>query len=275
MIRKQTPWLAVALLLVFALSACGGIPLAAASPVLAESDTLYQVSLLNALMLGDYDGTVSVAALKNLGDTGLGTFDQLDGELIMIGGAVYKAKADGTVEKQPDNEKVPFAVVTRYDNDLGTRTLTDRHSLEAIKQALDQIIAAESAGFNRFYVAVIDGSFAKVHVRSVPAQTKPYKPLAEIAKSQPEYDYPNVTGTIIALRCPDYVDGINLPGWHFHFISTDKTKGGHVLDADLTSSQLGLDYVSDFQIKLPDTPDFAGLDLEKDLKADTSQVESK
>lgn len=193
-----------------------------------KTDALYQVSLINALMQGDYDGTVSVGDLLMVGDTGIGTFDGLDGEMIMLDGVVYKAKADGSVDIQPDPETVPFAAVTFMDDDIAQQDIAGLSSIDAIKSYLDSLVSKETGDFNRFYFAVIEGNFNSVHVRSVPEQTKPYKPLSEIAQTQPEYIYESLEGTIVALRCPGFVEEINVPGWHLHFISKDRSKGGHV-----------------------------------------------
>lgn len=240
-----------------------------------RSDALYQVSLLNGLMQGDYDGTVSIGTLKQVGDLGLGTFDTLDGELVMLDGVVYQAKADGTVQVKADDATVPFAAVTFYDAELTGGTLQDVADLTSLKQALDAAITGQGGDFNQFYAVKISGDFAMAHVRSVPAQSKPYQPLAAIAKTQPEFSYENLAGTIIGFRCPDYVEGINLPGWHLHFLSADKAKGGHLLDAQITQAQAGIDRISDFQLRLPRTAMFAALNLASDLKTDTKQVESK
>lgn len=269
----------IALLMVIAGTGCqGGQNNGSKSAELSgtpKSDAIYQVSLLNGLMLGDYDGTVSVGALHALGDTGIGTFDQLDGEMIFVDGVVYKAKADGSVEIQPDQETVPFAAVTYFDEDIIPRKIVDVQSIEALKTILDQVITEEADDFNRFYVVTLEGSYVMAHVRSVPPQEKPYHPLAEIAKTQVEYTYENLEGTIVAVRCPDYVKGINLPGWHLHFLSGDKTKGGHLLDASLRQGTLKMDEVSEFQLRLPDTEAFADLNLVEDLGKDTKSVESK
>ena len=138
-----------------------------------KTDALWQVSLINALMQGDYDGTVSVGDLLMIGDTGIGTFDHLDGEMIMLDGVVYKAKADGSVDIQPDQETVPFAAVTFFDNDIAQRDIAGLGSIDAMKAYLDDLVSQETGDYNRFYVAVIEGKFNSVHVRSVPEQIKP------------------------------------------------------------------------------------------------------
>lgn len=236
-------------------------------------ENIYQVSELNALMLGYYDGLVSVGDLLKNGDTGIGTFHTLDGEMIVLDGKVYKAKADGTVEKQANDTTIPFGAVTYFDKDLELKDLKDITNIEDLKKTLDDAIAKNNNNKNIFYVTKIKGNFNFVHVRSVPGQEKPYKPLNEIAATQPEFTYENVSGTIVALRCPDYVEGINLPGWHLHFISDDETKGGHLLDMSLKLGDAQIDYTSSFSMVLPETEDFAKLNLTENLSQKTQQVE--
>ena len=77
-----------------------------------NKDVLYQVSLLQGLTNGDYYGSVPVTELKQHGDTGIGTFNKLNGELIMLDGGVYRAAGDGSVEAVSDEETIPFSIVT-------------------------------------------------------------------------------------------------------------------------------------------------------------------
>lgn len=236
-----------------------------------DDDTLYQVSTLNALMLGSYDGFVTVDELLQNGDTGLGTFDTLDGEMIVLNGTVYQAKADGSVAKPDGSMKVPFAAVTRFNGDVSI-TLKNIGDIEALKSALSQAITANT---NLFYMATVSGDFDMMHVRSVSAQSKPYKPLSEVTESQKEYEYKNISGTLVALYCPDYVSGINLSGWHIHFISSDGTKGGHVLDAAFTSAEAQIDTTNTYKLVMPETSEFAKLELAADMQSATTKAESK
>ena len=254
----------------FALSGCQPVQ----KPI-EISDAIFQVSLLDGLMQGDYDGTATVGQLLQKGDTGLGTFDQLDGEMVVLDGVVYKAKSDGSVEVVADSETVPFAAVAHFDSDIPATELTSIANFDSLKAALDDIIAQQTGDFNQFYIATIQGNFDLVHVRSVPMQSKPYKPLAEVTKNQAEFVYENIQGTAVAMRFPDYMQGINLPGWHLHFLSGDKTKGGHVLDAKLADGSVNMDIIREFQLVVPDTENFANLDLGVDLSQQTGAVESK
>lgn len=237
-----------------------------------DDETLVQVSTLNALMLGSYDGVITVEDLLQNGDTGLGTFDTLDGEMIVLNGTVYQAKADGSVVTPPGDTMVPFAAVTRFDGDI-TMMLENIGDIDALKSAFTQAISQQNE--NIFYMATVSGDFDLVHVRSVSAQQKPYKPLSEVTESQKEYEYDHVSGTLVALYCPDYVSGINLSGWHIHFISSDGTKGGHVLNASFHSAKMKLDSINAFKLILPDTDDFAALELATDMQNAAAKAESK
>lgn len=248
-----------------------GVGCQSTQALVPDSDALYQVSLLNALMLGEYDGVVSVAKLKEQGDVGIGTFDALDGEMIMLDGVVYKAHSTGEVVVQEDTETVPFGAVTWFDADFPALPVQSVPDIAGIKTLLDGSLE----DFNAFYVAVLEGKFSMVHVRSVPEQTKPYPRLSAIAAKQPEFIYEDLEGTIVAFRCPDYVEGINLPGWHLHFLSDDKKKGGHLLDARIDIGEVQMDVIREFALVLPQSASFASMDVTHDLRNETIQVEGK
>ncbi len=265
MIKKSLIISATALIIFAVVSGCASAPQ-------NDDDTLFQVSTLNALMLGSYDGVITADELLQNGDTGLGTFDTLDGEMIVLDGTVYQAKADGSVVKPAGDVTVPFAAVTHFDSDY-TMDLSNIDDIEALKAALLQTVSENNA--NLFYMATVSGNFDLVHVRSVSSQQKPYKPLSEVTESQKEYKYEDISGTLIALYCPDYVSGINLVGWHIHFISSDGTKGGHVLDTAFASAEAQLDITNAYQLLLPETKDFASLKLAADMQSATTKAEGK
>jgi len=228
-----------------------------------DRDELYQVSLLAGLMSGDYYGHVTVAELKARGDTGLGTYDGLNGELIMLNGTVYQAKGDGTVSVADDNQTVPYASVAFLDADR-TESL-GALDLAGLKDALNALVAAEGA--NQVYVVTVTGTFASVHVRSELAQTEPYKPLTEVlATDQREFTYSDLSGTVVGLYCPDYLSNFDAVGWHFHFISSDGTQGGHLLDVSMTAGTVTMDRQAGIEQYLPNTDYFNSLDLVADAK---------
>ena len=254
----------VLVLCLFLASGCTSVP---------KEDNIYQVSLLNALLQGEYDGFISVGTLKDHGDTGIGTFDTLDGEMIFLDGNVYKAKVDGTVELMDDQMLVPFAVATTFEPDVIVKPWTAIADIETLKTTMDACIAETTNDFNRFYVAKVSGTFSHVRVRSVPSQEKPYRPLSVIAESQREFEYEQVEGTIVAFRSPDYVEGINLPGWHLHFLSVDKSKGGHLLEASLVQGKIKMGDMKEFQLILPSSSSFAAMDIAHDRREETLAIE--
>ena len=235
-------------------------------------DVMYQVSLLQSLAYGDYCGSVTVKELKQHGDIGIGTFNRLNGELIMLDGEVYRATGDGCIEIVSDDETVPFCIVTYMGSDE-TKHLSDIPDYDAFCKQLDQMV--DEKGINRFYMIRVDGMFRKVNVRSVYAQEEPYKRLAEVMeKDQTFFDYKDVEGTLVGLYCPPYMAGLNAVGWHFHFISKDKTKGGHVLGLDVDDAGLVRHDINGFQIQLPKTEKIDSFDFTVDQSDDIKRIET-
>ena len=237
-----------------------------------SQDMIYQVSLLQGLTFGDYHGSVTIGEVKQHGDAGIGTFDKLNGELIMLDGQVYRAAGDGSVSLVSDEETTPFCVVTFLNGNV-TKNLRDISGYEALHQELDQLVAAR--GINRFYMIRIDGKFRAVNVRSVYAQQEPYRPLVKVLEhDQTFFDYENMEGTVIGLYCPPYMSSLNATGWHMHFISGDKTKGGHVLGLQIADAMLTWDDIDAFQLRLPQNKMFAGFDLTVDQSRDIEKIET-
>ena len=234
-------------------------------------DVIYQVSLLQGLAYGDYQGTVTVRELKRHGDTGLGTFDKLNGEMILLDGRVFRAAGDGSVEEVSEDETSPFSVVTFLDANL-TRPLRELSDYDALQEELDRLAAKR--GKNRFYTIRIDGLFREMNVRSVFPQKKPYRRLAEVLEQeQTFFHYNDVEGTVVGLYCPPYFSQLNAAGWHMHFLSKDKTKGGHVLGLQLAEATLTWDEANALQLQLPQSEAFSALDLTVDQSRDIEKIE--
>lgn len=232
-------------------------------------DTVTQTSTIDALLAGAYDGEMPCGELLEYGDFGIGTFDRLDGEMIVVDAKVYQVKADGRVYEPTKTLKTPFAAVSAFHADayVNLETGTDYPRLQKI---LDERIENP----HLFYGIRIDGRFAYMHTRSVPAQEKPYPPLAQVTKNQPEFKMTDISGTIVGFRCPSYVKGINVPGFHLHFISDDRTRGGHILGFEISRATAQIDTCSKFLLIMPeDNADIAGLDLEQDRSRELEEVE--
>jgi acetolactate decarboxylase len=228
-----------------------------------KEETLFQASTINSLLAGNYDGFMSFGELKQHGDVGIGTFNALDGELVMIDNTVYKVKASGAVEEVPDADTTPFAAVT-YFNEDATKSLGPTTSLEALEQELDKMMTDPKA----FYVFRIDGTFNTIKARSVPSQVKPYPVLSEAVKNQSIFDYQKISGTLVGLWCPEDIGGLNVKGYHFHFIADDRSKGGHLLDVSFDSAAAFVDQTDGFFMTLsPTTPEGTVTDADSAIDA--------
>ncbi len=250
--------LALAAAIVLSLSACAS---KSKKTISADRETVCQSGLARALNQGCYEGVTEVSELKRHGDTGIGIFEDVDGEMIMLGGKVYKALGDGHVKEVSDSEAVCFSDVTFFDAD-GTIELTGVKDINTLKQQLEKTVSEK--GKNLFYTVKFSATFSKVKVRTEIKQEQPYKPLSEVLKTaKREFEYENIKGTVVGLRCPDYLDGLNSPGWHFHFISNDRIQGGHVLDLTFDSAGAEYDITTKFDLCVSDSETFRKLDLSK------------
>ena len=237
-----------------------------------DRETIYQVALLQSLTQGYYDGIIKVSELKKHGDIGIGTFEGVNGEMIVLNGTVYQALGDGSVQEAADDETVPFSNVTFFDKD-GSLELSGINDVNALKEKLNAMV--EGNGKNLFYFVKMSGTFEKMNVRSEIKQEKPYKTLDKALETdQREFNYDNITGTVIALYCPDYMNGLKTPGWHFHFISDDKTKGGHLLDLQFGKATAEYDATPEFEMCLTDNGDFQKMELSKDVSDAIKKVET-
>lgn len=184
---------------------------------------VFQVSTLDALSLGLYQGVYAIEALKRRGDFGLGTFEGIDGEMTILNGHFYHFRSNGLVTEEPDRSRVPFAVITTFRSRM--RFSTNGVSMEELGRQIDQHIPST----NLFYAIRIHGDFSELTTRAIPKLFPPYPPLPEAIEEEVKFPFQNIKGTLVAFRCPAWVKGINQVGYHYHFISDDETAGGHAL----------------------------------------------
>lgn len=234
----------------------------------APKNTVTQISTIDALLAGAYDGQMTISQLLKYGDLGIGTFDALEGEMIVIDHQVYQARADGTVRQMPPNATTPFATVVNFSADQ----IIDRNGLITCSELQTQIDKS-TPNKNLFLAVRFNGTFPLMKVRSVPKQAKPYLPLAEVTQHQAVFEYTNVTGTVLGFRCPAFVKGVNVPGYHLHFISKDRKLGGHILDFKAIGGILQLDTCNRFYMILPEQQQFSTLDLSQDRSKELEKVE--
>ncbi len=223
-----------------------------------SSDVLFQISTINALLEGIYDGEITFKELKRHGDLGLGTFNALDGEMLLLDGKFYQVKADGKVYMAADSMKTPFSAVTFFEEDT-VLALDFNLDYQLLETLLDEILPTK----NIIYAIKIEGIFKYVRTRSVPAQKKPYRPLSEVVEKQPEFELYDVEGTLVGFRLPEYLSGINVPRYHLHFLTEDKKSGGHLLEFESERIEIGIDFTERLFVCLPQTKEFYDADLNK------------
>jgi acetolactate decarboxylase len=212
-----------------------------------EPHVLFQASTIGALLEGAYEGDLTLAELAEHGDLGLGTLNGLDGEMIALDGRFYRADVDGIVAEVGGEARTPFAVVTRFSPAIEAE-LTGPLDHDDLLTALDELIPAGVASC----AIRIDGEFELVRARSVPPQHPPYRPLTEVVAEQHVFELADVAGTMVGFRFPSYVEGIEVSGYHLHFLSADRDRGGHVLGSRSAAPlRVCLDPSSDLHVELP------------------------
>ena len=203
-----------------------------------ERVKMYQVSTLQALMLGYSRSVITVSELLEHGNIGLGTFEDVDGEMICLDGICYRAT-----------------------------------NIDSLKVALNNLIE-EDFGLNSMHMVRIGGEFSLVDARS----ESPYRSMhvtlkTVLEQTQKAFCFEHIKGTLVCVYFPDYMDGINAAGWHLHFVSEDRKQGGHVFEISMKQGTGILDKISSIEIKLPEEPVFDTYSLKNASNNEIKQVE--
>lgn len=234
--------------------------------------TMYQVSTLQALAMGYSRAVVTVDEFLGHGDIGLGTYEDVDGEMILLDGCCFRALEDGMVVRAEADAGIPFAVNTVFRTVEGL-PVRDIGDIEALKRFLDLRIE-EDFGLNSMHVARVDGSFDKVCARSESAYRSQHVSLKTILQeTQKDFVFDDIRGTLVCVYFPDYMDGINAPGWHLHFLSDDRTRGGHVFDLKMREGTAMINKITRIEIELPSTPAFDTYSLKNAPQDEIREVE--
>jgi acetolactate decarboxylase len=229
--------------------------------------TLFQVSTSRALVQGVYQEAVSSAVLLTHGDFGLGTFDDLDGEMVVLEGVVYQVRSDGSVHRVDGNAGTPFATVLHFSPD-GTAALKSVPSFAELCAICDKHRISQ----NLFYAFRVDGVFSSMHTRAM-QHTENGTSLTTAASVQPEFRFSDIEGTLVGFWSPQFAGSVDIPGYHFHFLAGDRTRGGHVLECAGESLSLQFEAVKEFHLSLPDSEEFLRADLTTDRSSDLTAAE--
>jgi acetolactate decarboxylase len=229
---------------------------------------LFQASTIAALLDGAYDGDVTFAELAEHGDLGLGTLNALDGEMIALDGRFYRADVDGALAEIDPAERTPFAVVTWFEPTI-VFEIDGPVGDDRFRELLDERMpeGASSCALRA------RGEFDLIRARSVPRQSRPYRPLAEVVADQHEFEFRGSTGTIVGFRFPDFAEGFEVSGHHLHFLTEDRSRGGHVLACRPRRLTVEIDPSRDLHVELPPGIDLQSTELADGTRAALRQAE--
>jgi len=254
-VKRSFPFLAILLLL-----GCAHAP--------RQKHMVFQNAPIQALLAGCYSGTMNIHELAEHGDFGFGTLDALDGEMVVLDHAFYQIKPDGKVHRLQPKDTSPFATLTFFKS---TQALSPAQGVEykELMEFIDERIPSE----NLIYAIKVEGRFPWIKVRSAARQDKPYRVLTEAIKEQNVFELKDQEGTLVGFRFPAYTEGINVPGYHFHFLSKDRTLGGHVLDLRAESPNIQIDKSRALSMELPGNEEFLKYHYAADAKEAIRKVE--
>jgi acetolactate decarboxylase len=229
--------------------------------------SLFQVSTSRSLVTGVYSGAISVNALLSHGDFGLGTFENLDGEMVILDGRVYRVRGTGLVSEADPGATIPFAVITHFCAmvDVETKAIS---TLRDLYTSCDSCRSSE----NIFHAIRLDGIFTHVRTRAV-SPPKGATRLIDAAKAQGEFCMSDIAGTLVGIWSPGFSSAFSIPGYHFHFLSDDRQHGGHVLECSAQILRLRMEALTDFHLALPETEAFLKADLSKNTADELAYAE--
>jgi len=261
-LKKSSPWSApdpqdvkksVLFLTFLIVAGCAHAP--------CQKNVVFQNAPIQALLAGCYGGTMSVQDLGKHGDFGIGTLDALDGEMIVLDHAFYQIQPDGKARRLNGADMSPFATVIFFE---AGQELSLQRTMSF--KDLETFLDAKLPSGNLIYAIKVEGTFSFVKVRSAVRQNKPYAVLSEAISGQKVFELKDQEGTLVGFRFPPYTEGINVPGYHFHFLSKDRTVGGHVMDLRVEKARVQIDKSGRFSLELPASEEFLKFQFHADVR---------
>jgi acetolactate decarboxylase len=232
-----------------------------------HENNVYLCAPVNALVEGIYEEKIPFTEVKRHGDFGLGTFDHLDGEMIMLDGRIYQILSDGRVDQVGDDALTPFACVTFFKPDKHAVLDGDRDYDDFLRW-LEELLPSP----NMFYALRIDGFFHYIKTRSVPRQ-ECYRPLVEVAAEQPVFEFEEIQGTLAGFYTPDFMASLSVPGMHLHFLSADQRHGGHLLECQPHQAEVSVQLLNRMELGLPMSEAYLQWDFHRDIGRDLESAE--
>jgi len=232
-----------------------------------DKRALYVSAPVNALIEGIYQEDTKISDVLKQGDFGLGTFNDLYGEMVVLDGQVFQLRADGKVYQVSDDTKTPYACVNFFSPD-SDEVIEQTLNFTELTALLERMIPSD----NMIYALRIDGSFSRIKTRSVPRQDS-YRPLVEVAREQPEFEYQDIRGTMTGYWTPSFMEALTVPGYHLHFLSDDRQHGGHLLGCQTGQIRISIQHLPRLEVGLPVSLDYLTASFTRNLSADLEEAE--
>jgi acetolactate decarboxylase len=230
----------------------------------------YQYGIADAFLAGLYHGTLPIKEMKQHGDFGLGAPDMLDGELMILNGKAYQSRSTGVTTIMPDTAKVPLVLSTYFKADTTFYINTPADKKETYAQ-IDKYLTKT----NGLYAIRVTGDFALIKTRAFPPVDKePFLPLANMLERQKFFTTENVSGTLMGFKLPEYLSSVTIADYHFHFLSVDKTKGGHITDMKVAKVKVEIAVLQGMDIQIPQDSNFMNFDFKTVKKGDALKAET-
>jgi len=227
-----------------------------------KSDVFYHYSIWHAFVNKVFEGDITAAEIKANGDLGLGSYNLLDGELIMLNGKLYQAKEDGTVVIPAEATKVVYANATFFDTN-DSFELGKVANYENLRDHINKKLPTK----NMFYAFKIHGEFTKMKCGGLHKQQKPFKDgLDVLIPNRPIFERENFSGTMVGFFCPEFIGDINASGYHLHFVSDDETFAGHVMEFEAKNLSVEIDQIHEYKFVLPQTEAYAKVGFDKEFQ---------
>lgn len=229
--------------------------------------TLYVSAPVGALVEGILREDKSIKDVLTHGNLGLGTFNDLDGEMVVLDGQAFRMDVDGLAHKVDGSYFSPFACVTHFKPNLKLALITSS-TYEAFLASMSEQFRSK----NFIYALKIHGEFDQIRTRSVPKQHA-YRPLVDVAHDQKETELTNVCGTLVGFWTPGFLESISVPGFHLHFIADDLSHGGHLMTCCPRSVNVEMQEIHHLNLELPSTKDYGSVEFDRDCSKDLNEAE--
>ncbi|MFM1966497.1 MAG: acetolactate decarboxylase [Actinomycetota bacterium] len=232
-----------------------------------DHHSLFQISTSGALVEGLYQGAITVGDLKRHGDLGLGTFEDLDGEMVLVDGRCYRVGSDQSVSEMPDERLTPFATVVSFVAD-------EVHDVEGIASWDDLTTRLDSLrrSDNDFVAWRITGHMDGLRLRAA-CRHASGTPLVEAIADQAVFSVDDVDVVLVGFWSPAYAPSVAIPGYHLHAVTDDRQHGGHVFDLNAERLTVEVHRVNDLHLALPETQAFLQADLSPESGGAMGSVE--